>query len=161
MNKTPTRPLIDDRNGTIRIGRWVDPLVERYGHDASGEYFEYFWLGTLGPTTAWLMRRLARIATRHPDGVAVDLAELATSLGLGWESGRANPLIRSFDRLVMFGLAKPLTESLLVRTAVPPLNMKQIERLAPHLHHALDAWSITGETGESPLPVISDVRSAA
>jgi len=161
MNKTPTRHLIDDRTGTIRVRRWDDPLVERHGYLVSGEYVEYFWLGTLGPTTAWLMRRLARVVDLHPDGVALDLAELATSLGLGWDSGRANPLVRSFDRLVMFGLAKPLTESLLVRTTVPPLNMKQIERLAPHLRHALDTWSIRGESGTPPLPTISDALSAA
>jgi hypothetical protein len=160
MPKAPTRHLIDNGAGTIRVARWVDPLIDRYGHPAVGDYLEYFWLGTLGPTTTWLQRRLAQIADLHPDGTRLDLAELATSLGLGWESGRANPLIRSFDRLVMFGLASPLDDVLLVRTVVPPLNIKQCERLAPHLREAHGRWLSTPDGAAPPLPIVSAVPVA-
>lgn len=161
MNKAPTRQLIADGDGIIRIGRWDDPLIDRYGHSSSGDYVEYFWLGTLGPTTTWLHRRLARIAESHPLGIGLDLRELATSLGLGWESGRANPLVRSLDRLVMFGLAKPLPDSLLVRTVVPPLNLKQCERLAPHLRDAHARWIGSAAGNEPPLPIVSVASSVA
>ena len=160
MPKAPTRHLIDNGAGTLRIARWVDPLIDRYGHPADGDYLEYFWLGTLGPTTTWLLRRLAHAVMAHPCGTRLDLAELAASLGLGWESGRANPLIRSLDRLVMFGLASPLDDVLLVRTVVPPLNIRQCERLAPHLREAHARWLSAPGGSAPPLPVVSDVPVA-
>ena len=161
MAKAPTRHLIDAGAGTITIGRWDDPLVERHGYPADGDYLEYFWVGTLGPTATWLYRRLARVAALHPLGVAVDLSELATSLGLGWDNGRATPLVRSIDRLVLFGLARPLIDLLQVRTAVPPLNVKQCERLPVHLRAAHLRWLASSATQEAPLPLVSGAPKVA
>ena len=161
MSKAPTRHLVDADHGTITIGRWDDSLVDRHGYPADGDYLEFFWIGTLGPTATWLYRRLARVAALHPFGAAVDLAELATSLGLGWDNGRATPLMRSIDRLVLFGLARPLIDLLQVRTAVPPLNVKQCERLPAHLRVAHARWLASSTMQEVPLPLVSGAPKVA
>ncbi len=33
----------------VRISPWLDPVVDRRGHDPRSSYVEKFWLGTLGP----------------------------------------------------------------------------------------------------------------
>ena len=43
----------------ILIRPWPDPVIDRLGHDPRSPYVEQFWLGVLGPSTTWLMRRLA------------------------------------------------------------------------------------------------------
>src|SRR5262245_33165362 len=35
----------------IRITPWIDPVVDRRGHDPRSTYVEQFWLGTLGPAS--------------------------------------------------------------------------------------------------------------
>ena len=77
----------------------------------------------------------------NPDGFAIDLAATAASLGLGWESGRANPFARAVQRLVMFGLAQPVGDRLAIRSVVPPLAMKQLARLPEHLQRAHAQWA--------------------
>jgi len=53
---------------------------------------EDYWLGILGPSTVWLLRRLAAGFEYSPEGFDLDLAETARSLGLGDRSGRHSPL---------------------------------------------------------------------
>lgn len=123
------------------ISRWRDPLTERVGHDVLGDYVEFFWLGVLGPSATWLVRRLAVIAVAHPDGRSVDLATLASSLGIGGDSTRANAFTRALRRLVMFGLARRVDTRLEVRTVVPPLSMRHLARLPEHLQRAHALWN--------------------
>ena len=141
-NKPSKHPMVLDRvTDELVVIPWRDPVVERVGFDACGDYVELFWLGTLGPTATWLLRRLAVTVVNNPDGFAVDLAATASSLGLGWESGRANPFARAVQRLVMFGLAQPVGDRLAVRSVVPPLALKQLARLPEHLQRAHAQWA--------------------
>ena len=57
----------------VRVVPWLDPVVDRRGHDPRSTYVERFWLGTLGPTATFLMRRLAAGFDDHPDGYDLDL----------------------------------------------------------------------------------------
>ena len=50
----------------VRITPWIDPVVDRRGHDPRSSYVEQFWLGTLGPTATWLVRRLVAGSTAIP-----------------------------------------------------------------------------------------------
>ncbi len=129
--------------GYLRIHPWRDPVVERVGHDACGDYVELFWLNSLGPTATWLLRRLAVITVTCPDGWAVDLAEMARALGLGDETGPNSSLMRSLGRLLMFGLVRVEGRHLEVRAAIPPLPVKQCQRLPAHLQRAHTQWSDT------------------
>ena len=125
---------------------WRDPLIERLGRDALGDYVELFWLGVLGPTATWLLRRLAVIAVAHPEGHRVDLPALASALGLGWDSNRANAFGRALQRLMMFGMARKVDDAVAVRTVVPPLSVRHLARLPEHLQRAHALWSDTDNT---------------
>ena len=142
MSTTSKHNTVLDRvTSELVVIPWRDPIVERVGFDACGDYVELFWLSTLGPTATWLLRRLAVTVVNNPDGFAIDLAATAASLGLGYESGRANPFARAVQRLVMFGLAQPVGDRLAIRSVVPPLAMKQLARLPEHLQRAHAQWA--------------------
>ena len=49
----------------LRIVAWTDPVIDRLGYDPRSIYVETFWLGILGPTCTWLMRRLRHRARRQ------------------------------------------------------------------------------------------------
>ena len=71
----------------ISVLPWSDPLVEAIGHDPRSSYVEHFWLGILGPSTTWLLRRLAAGFELYPDGFQLDLEETAKALGLAAAGG--------------------------------------------------------------------------
>lgn len=133
--------VLDRPDQTMVVYPWRDPVVERVGHDAGGDYVELFWLNSLGPTATWLLRRLSVIVVTQPDGYAVDLNELALALGLGPDIGLSSSFARSLGRLVMFGLARVEGRHLEVRAVIPPLPGKQVERLPHHLQRAHALWS--------------------
>ena len=60
-----------------------------------------FWLGVLGPTATWLMRRLAAGLDHQPDGYQIDLASTAhvarlldAPVGRAFVTGRMVPTMR-------------------------------------------------------------------
>ena len=124
----------------IVIRPWIDPVVDSVGHDPHSRYVELFWLGILGPTATWLLRRLAFGLEHYPDGYVLDLTETATALGLTFVPGRHGPFLRALQRCVMFGMANEGPNGLAVRRRIPPLAARQVERLPPHLRAALDGW---------------------
>ena len=140
--RTTSMPALSSRD-RLEVIPWRDPLIERVGHDALGDYVELFWLGVLGPTATWLLRRLAVIAVAHPEGRHVDLPALASALGLGWDSNRANAFGRALQRLVMFGMARKVDDAVAVRTVVPPVSVRHLSRLPEHLQRAHALWSDT------------------
>jgi len=102
---------------------------------------EEYWLGILGPSTVWLLRRFAAGFEYSPEGFDLDLAETARSLGLGDRSGRHSPFVRSINRTIQFGLAQLAgDEALSVRRRVPPLNRARLCRLSPALQARHAAW---------------------
>ena len=42
----------------LTIRPWPDVLIDAHGHDPRSEHVETYWLGILGPSTTWLLRRL-------------------------------------------------------------------------------------------------------
>ena len=90
----------------LHIRPWSDDVVDKLGFDPRSSYVEDFWLGIFGPSTTWLLRRLAAGFEYSPDGFDLDLAETARSLGLGDRSGQHSPFVRSINRTVQFGLAQ-------------------------------------------------------
>lgn len=125
---------------TVVIRPWVDPVVDAIGFDPHSRYVELFWLGILGPTATWLLRRLAFGLDHYPDGYELDLSETATALGLSFVPGRHSPFLRSLQRCVLFGMANEGPGGLAVRRRVPPLANRQIDRLPPHLKAAHAEW---------------------
>ncbi len=124
----------------ISVLPWSDPLVEAIGHDPRSAYVEHFWLGILGPSTTWLLRRLAAGFELYPDGFQLDLEETAKALGLAAAGGRHSPFARALQRSVQFGMAQPHTGGLLVRRKLPPLSHRHVARLPEPVQHAHEAW---------------------
>ena len=129
MSTTPTFPT--DR---LRIEPWEDPLVDRLGHDPRSTYTERFWLGILGPSACWLLRRLADELDQEPGGFDLDLIETAAAIGLRHNGGRHAPFVRTLGRICQFRVARQAGPAILeVRRHLPPLTLSQADRLPPGL----------------------------
>jgi hypothetical protein len=99
-------------------------------------------------TTLLLLRRLARGLAEHPSGIRIDLADTARALGLGAGTGRNAPITRTIERACMFGLARrPAEDRLEIRTHLPRLNPRQLQRLPDVLQRTHEAW-----VRQHPLP---------
>ncbi len=146
--QAPSRPVAPE---TITVRAWWDPSLVGVGHDPRGDYVERFWLGVVGPSTVLLLRRFARGLEVHPSGFRVGLAETARALGLGAGTGRNSPVVRTIDRARSFGLARDLgAGELAVRTIVPPLPRRHVQRLPETLQRAHAAWTAARDDGAGP-----------
>lgn len=143
----PVRPVTStaraallDWPDELQLVPWVDPLVDRLGHDARSIYVETFWLGVLGPSATWFLRRATAWLDASPDGLFVDLDELAGALGLGGRGGRRLPFYRALDRCVLFGMVQRLGEQLAVRRRLPPLPARHLARLPQTVQVQHEQW---------------------
>ena len=125
----------------LRIVRWHDPVVDAHGVPADSRYVELYWLGVIGPSSTWLLRRISYGLEAHPEGCALDLAETAKALGLGERLSTNAPLRRSLQRLCTFDLARPQgPTTLAVRTTIPPLPLRYVDQLPSGLQQSHRAW---------------------
>ena len=121
----PTSTVADPKFPTdqLAVTAWPDPVIDELGHDPRSAYVEHFWLGILGPSTVWLLRRLADGLEREPDGFVLDLPDTARALGVGMRGGRQSPFMRSLERVCRFGAARWQSPTeLAVRRRLPPLT---------------------------------------
>ena len=126
---------------SLAIRPWPDPVIDAVGHDPRSSYVERFWLSILGPSTTWLLRRLAAGLDERPAGFDLPLHETAAELGVGHMGGRNSPFVRALGRLCTFELAQPSGEAILsVRRKVPPLNRRQVNNLPEPLQDAHRRW---------------------
>ncbi|HET9059568.1 MAG TPA: hypothetical protein VFN61_06580 [Acidimicrobiales bacterium] len=130
----------------LHVRPWAPEPNSRPGFDARSSYAEEFWLGVLGPSTMWFLRRIAAGFDYCPEGFDLDMSDTARSLGIGDKTGRHAPLIRAVNRTIQFGMSKLNgTADLLVRRSLPPLNRQQLSRL-PNSVQARHALWVTEET---------------
>jgi hypothetical protein len=135
------RTPLEGTTGTITVVPWPDVVIDALGHDPRSPYVETYWLAVLGPSTTWLLRRLAFRLEAEPDGFSLDLAETARSLGLGARGGRHSPFVRALGRCVAFELARAESyDSLAVRRRLPPLSRRQVRHLPPSLQQSHQRW---------------------
>lgn len=123
----------------LKIRPWPDDLIDALGHDPCGEYVERYWLGILGPTATWILRRLTVELSMRPDGFVIDLSLFSAEVGIGLRGGRNSPFIKAIGRLCQFGLTQIQPGGVLaVRSRVPTLGVRHLSRLPQHLqeHHA-------------------------
>ena len=141
FSHTPPPPAagspLEERSIIVRP--WRDPVVDDDGFDPRSRYVEEFWLGVLGPTATWLIRRLVAGLERSPDGFDLDLDATAQAMGLSYTAGRSSPFSKALQRCVMFGLAHPIDGGLAVRRRVPPISFRHLRRMpesvqAEHAH---------------------------
>ena len=125
----------------VPVRPWPDGVIDALGHDPRSSYVEQFWLGILGPSTTWLLRRLAAGLEAHPEGFDLPLADTAQALGLGSKGGRHSPFMRALGRCCQFDLAEARPDGVLaVRRKLPPLSRRQLLRLPPSLQAAHAEW---------------------
>ena len=125
----------------MTIRPWVDPVVDRRGHDPRGVYVERYWLSVIGPTATWIVRRFADLFDQMPDGFEVDLAHTATTMGLSYERGPGSPFGRALNRCVMFGVARPAPGGYIVRRRLPNVAKRHLSRLPDDVRAEHDDWA--------------------
>ncbi len=136
-------PLPSPLPAALRVVPWPDPVIDELGFDLRSHYVERFWLGVLGPSTTFLLRRVAVGFDTDPDGFDLDLALTAGALGLASRGGRNSPFARALVRSTTFGLSRLDGERYEVRRRVPPLNLAQLARLPEAVRAEHDAWQST------------------
>ncbi len=140
----PTPRAAADGALHLTVFPWTDPFLDRDGHDPRSPYAERFWLPTLGPSTYLLHRHLVGGFDRRPAGFALDPLEVSMGLGLGPTSSRSAPFGKALVRLVRFRQAEVRADgALAVRTSLPPLSARQVERLPPGLQAEHARVSVT------------------
>ncbi|MGE3620326.1 MAG: hypothetical protein AB7L84_07685 [Acidimicrobiia bacterium] len=155
MPTAPRFPLT-----TLSVVAWPDAVIDELGHDPRSAYVERFWLGLLGPSATWLMRRLAADLEARPEGFELDLSATAVALGLGRRGGKGGTFLRTIDRCCFFGAAQRLDDtSLRVRRKLPPLTRGQLARLPEELQQAHDVWA--DDPGAVAPSTAEDVRTRA
>lgn len=127
--------------GRTAIEPWVDPVVDRRGHDPRSVYVERFWLSVIGPTATWVMRRFADEFDRSPEGFSIDLDDVARSMGLSFAKGQNSPFGRALHRCVMFGLAQPTPSGYAVRRKLPTVAQRHLRRLPSSVQSVHDEWA--------------------
>ena len=90
---------------SITITQWKDAVVEAHGYSITDPYVEMFWLPVLGPTATWLLRRFSFGLIEQPNGMTLDIHDLARSLGVAYSPGKHNSFTRALQRCTMFGVA--------------------------------------------------------
>jgi hypothetical protein len=141
----------DEPPRLVAITPWIDPVVDTRGYDPRSRYVELFWLGTLGPTATWLLRRLVAGLDEHPDGYRLDLAATARAMGLSYHTGTAGPFGRALARCVMFGIAHQHSDGFAVRRRLPEVARRHLARLPPEVQAAHDVWLAT-------VPTLDDLQ---
>jgi hypothetical protein len=123
------------------IRPWVDPIVDERGHDPRSAYVERYWLGVIGPTALWIMRRFAAGFDDAPDGFTIDFAHTASCMGLSFSKGHNSPFGKALHRCVMFGLAQPLSDGFAVRRRFPSVAQRHLKRLPADLQSTHEEWA--------------------
>jgi hypothetical protein len=136
---------------TLTVEPWADPVIDEVGHDPRSPYVERFWLAILGPSTVWLLRRLADGLDQRPEGFRLDLEETAHAIGVGMRGGRSSPFLRSVERSCRFGAARLVGHDVLaVRRKLPPLRQGQVAKLPPALQREHTTWVETQPRRRTP-----------
>ena len=133
--------MVTFQSEKLKVIPWVDQVIDKVGFDPRSPYVERFWLSIIGPSTTWLMRRVASGFDASPDGFYLPLGETARALGLGDRGGRHSTLLRTVNRMIQFELAKVAgPDAVAVRRRLPPLSRRHTARLSPALQEAHDRW---------------------
>ena len=152
----PTRhltPVETATPDTVTVRAWWDPDLATTGFPPRSNYCERYWLGVIGPSALLLLRRFARGLEEHPGGFRADLGDTARALGLGAGTGRQSQIVRTIDRACMFGtMRRAAPDELEVRTHLPRLTRRQLERLPEVVRRSHDSWLAHPAPQPAPPP---------
>jgi len=129
----PTAPDLRGRTSAL-ILPFAEDSPDGPQFDPRSHYVETFWLPILGPSTLWLLRKVAERFDAEPDGFTLDLLEMSQALGIASKGGRNNPFHRAINRVVSFNMGATIDEqTIAVRRRMPALHGGQVRRLPPRL----------------------------
>ena len=146
LNAAPEAEPVEHRGhepAMLMIRAWLDPVVDETGHDPRSHYVEQFWLGVLGPTATWLLRRLVAGLAQRPDGYEIDLDITARAMGMSYRVGRSSPFSKALQRCTMFGLAHQTSDGIAVRRRVPTVAHRHLRRMPDAVQRAHEEWERT------------------
>jgi hypothetical protein len=129
MAEPPDPPVGTEPNPVVTVRPWRDPIVERLGFPVTSPYVEGVWLPVLGPSATWALRRLGLWVEANPQGLTVDLRELAAELGLRPDLRRSSPMVRTLGRMQRFAMITWADDEILARTTVGPVPERHLRRL--------------------------------
>ncbi|WP_426573401.1 hypothetical protein [Aquihabitans sp. McL0605] len=137
---------IDLPTDALRIVRWEDPVLDAIGHDPRSSYVERFWLSLLGPSTTFLIRRIAAALEVEPGGFDLHLEDTAKAIGLGLRGGMSGPFYRALARTGQFHITKASgAGELAARTRLQTLTRHQVDRLPLSLQAEHAEWVASTE----------------
>lgn len=124
----------------------IDLLDTSDFHDipVMSEYFSLYWTGVLGPSSI-AIARLIHILVDDYGETHTTIDRIASHVGLKG-TGTHSPLMRSFGRMMQFGLARsdPNASAFRIVSHVPPLQPKffvgkhpDFEQEEPYWRHKL------------------------
>lgn len=132
--------LPDLSTETLAVRPWPDDVIDALGHDPRSAYVERFWLGVIGPSAVWLLRRLAAGLEAEPAGFALPLGDTARAIGIGGQ-GQSSSFARTLGRICTFDLARiELPDAIAVRRKLPPLARRHLARLPESLQEEHRVW---------------------
>ena len=125
---------------SIHVVPWDDP-VDVSGFDPRSRYAELFWLPVIGPSGAWLLRRLADELELSPEGVWLDAGEVARAIGIGGREGRRSTLDHALERCGRFGCVRRAgAGTVAVRRRLAMVPDHQLRRLPGSLQLLHRTW---------------------
>jgi hypothetical protein len=124
----------------LTIRPWPDAVIDAVGHDPRSAYVERFWLGVLGPSAIWLLRRLAAGLESSPAGFDLPLGETARAIGIGG-NGQSSAFAKTLARICTFELGRIEPPSAVaVRRKLPPLARRHLARLPESVQDEHRRW---------------------
>lgn len=135
MTLTTVQPATLTDSHMLNLIPWADDRNDLFGHDPRSAYVEQFWLGTLGPSTTWFLRRCTSLLD-GTDGASVNLEETASALGIGHQGGASSAMAKTIDRACRFRAARTVgSATLAVRLRLPQLSHRQLQRMPRPMRH--------------------------
>ena len=133
--------MTNEFSDRLHIEPWPDAVIDQRGYDPRSDYTEWFWLAVVGPSTIWLLRRIAATFDHRPEGFDLEVPECAAALGLTGGAGNNATFVRTLRRTCQFHLARRIDQhTVQVRRNLPPLTRSQVLRLPSSLRVAHDEW---------------------
>jgi hypothetical protein len=137
---TDFRAIVSHQDHLL-VRPWIDPLVDRVGHDTRSLYVERFWLGILGPSACWFLRYVAQRLEASPDGFDLDLDTCAATIGVGRRRGPTAAFHRMLNRCHDFKVLRAAGAATIeVRRSLAPLTARQVARLSSALREEHARW---------------------
>jgi hypothetical protein len=152
---------LEELNSPLAIRPWDDAVFNELGFDPRSAYVERFWLGLLGPSATWLLRALAYGLEDCAAGFALPPRDFARVLGLGERTGKSSPLVRAVTRLCHFEHTYLTGNTLVVRTAIPWLDRRQVIRLPQFLQDEHRLWDQADDEENAPRAIRRRAASTA